>query len=270
MSRSFSLQLCQEAIELLVAQHFLSPSHTQATATAANHQKDSLSPTTAFSAFTRTLQTLSLFDWEEDPFIVDFSLSLAALGQEEREKETESKSEAETMNAEVRAKIAMRFRALRAAAAKEREKSGALSLSLPVALNPPMYFVSSCDKVLDFEPSLADKSPERVVLGLLVSASKATLKRIRRWLVRPDEALAAYLTERDGEDHEGEREELMSEAVRETVFHSEAVLRRCDFVLSFHRGITNAHPDKGPAFARLPVFANMTNRELLVNNVVVM
>ena len=260
--------LCHEAIELLVASTFLTVSgNTHSLSSSQSAAVVSAAPTTAFSAFIRTLEVLSTFDWEGDPFIVDFGRERVASLTPGAVTTVEQGSE---MTADVRASIALRFRAMRSAAEKEQDAHPHRP-PLPVSVNPPMYLVSSCDKVLGFEPALADKSPERVVLGMLVSASKATLKRVRRWLVSPDVCLSEYLAEREDVNVEGEREAaLYSDAIVHTVFHSEAVKRRCDLSLSFHKGVTNAHPDKGPVFARLPVFANMTNKELLVSNIVVM
>jgi hypothetical protein len=208
----FSGHFCQELLELLVAKEFIDTTNA---------------PSTPFSAFSRTLRTLSSHDWDEDAFIVDFS---------------------DEITSEVRARIVTRCRAVR---------TTATASNLPLIANPPMYIVSSCDKVNDFQPSLSHKTPERVVLGMIVNAARRSLSKIGELLENPASI-------------PNTPKSSFTDSVFRFLFVNNAVLRRCDHVFRFHKSIVCVDADEGPPFARLQVFSNMTTRELMLSNLVVL
>ena len=53
-------------------------------------------------------------------------------------------------------------------------------------LNAAMYVVSSADKAHGYYPSLAEKSPERVVLSAIVKAARLSADQLLAWMQRTD------------------------------------------------------------------------------------
>merc|ERR1719215_717022 len=117
--------LCHEAIEILVAYEYLNPSTLQP-------------PTSAMLGFYHALVRLCTHDWESDPLILDLSVN--------------EEGESVELNRADRLAIVEQFRALRSAAS-----SSSNSTSLPSSLNASMYIVTSCDKLLELNPSLLAK-----------------------------------------------------------------------------------------------------------------
>lgn len=201
--------------------------------------------TTFFSVIPR----LGDHNWDADPLIVD----LSGEGKEIRG------------NSAVQDLIVAQFRALRdtataaaagtgllAAEAGDSDGSPLAQLRVPERrrLNAAMYIVSSADKAHGYWPSLASKSPERVVLGLIVRAAKVSAERLLAWMQRPPSTTA-------------------SGAELDAVMADDAVLAKCDVVLKFNKSLVNRNPDEGPAFANLTVFANTPAAEVSPNSLVV-
>lgn len=56
--------------------------------------------------------------------------------------------------------------------------------------NAAMYVVSSADKAHEYYPSLAEKSPERVVLSAVVKAARHSADQMLAWMQRTDTVVA--------------------------------------------------------------------------------
>lgn len=174
------------------------------------------------------IDRLGSHDWEDDPFIVDIS------GVKE-------------ITADIRALIAMRFRAIRTAA-----KALPPTSPLPSSINPSMYFVSSSDKINNYEPALNSKSPERVVLTMITNAARNSVKLLKKWIEAPETSF-----------EEGDSSPV-------DLFSSDSILKRCNFHFQFSKLVSCSNVDKGPLCARLQTYANVTNKELLLSSLSVM
>lgn len=220
---NFSSHICIEVLELLVAYEFVHPSSIHP-------------PTTAFSAFHKALQRLVTHNWEEDPFIVDLS------------------GESKVINVEARTSIVTRFRA-----ARDSVKDVA-DAHLLNDINPAMYVVSSAEKINDFSPSYGSKTPEKVVLGIIINSARATLTKIKDLFENYFEiAEDEKVTSSSG---------IVDQQLISLIFESDAILNKCNYRFKFNKSIVNTNTDKGPLFARLQVFANTSTREITINNIV--
>eukprot|EP01039_Chlorochromonas_danica_P009781 gene9782-10816_t len=206
----FSNHLGQEAIELLVAQDFLQP--------VTMHP-----PSTVFSGLMRSLQRFATFNWDEEPFIVDFSTK-------------QDESVGEGIGAGDRATILMRFRAMRQTYQSLIESGQLLHPKSPYF--PSIYLVSSCDRLVGFEPDRKFLLPERVVLKIMIAAAQASLRRLKTY------------QEQSG----------VSSGEVEKALTSEAVLKKCDVVLSFHDGLCRT---------RVEIFANTPAKDLTLQRLII-
>lgn len=206
----FSNHLGQEAIELLVAQEFLQP--------VTMHP-----PSTVFSGLMRTLQRFATFNWDEEPFIVDFSTK-------------QDEAVAEGIGAGDRATILMRFRAMRQTYHSLIESGQLLHPKSPYF--PSVYLVSSCDRLVGFEPDPKFILPERVVLKIMIAAAQASLRRLKIYQEQSSVSLDAV----------------------EKALTSEAMLKKCDLVLSFHDGLCGT---------RVEVFANTPAKDLTLQRLII-
>jgi len=235
----FSGHLCLELIELIVAYEYL-------------HPFTALPPASPLSGFYRALLRLGDHSWDTDPLIVDLS----------------GESRQITGNAALQLQIVSQFRALRDAAAANNEvvDDAPAGSDLPAQvrrrLNAPMYVVSSADKAHNYWPSLATKSPERVVLGLIVRAAKVTSQRVLTWMQQSQ-------TNAKGNTDTVPTERVVEEVEVRDLMSSNAVLDNCDIILKCNKSIVNKTPDEGPAFANLTVFANTSPSEAALSNLVV-
>lgn len=139
-----------------------------------------------------------------------------------------------------RVKISLRFKSL-------REKG----------TGPSLYLVSSVEKLVDFEPSFCDEtSPSRVVLRLVVATAEKSLAALDLWV-------------RD--ERESRVTNLMDASMIQTL--ASATLRFAKPVVSSHRLKSGDElwdsVQKGPPFARLKVFSNMSGKETSYNNLIV-
>ena len=100
---------------------------------------------------------LSTYTWESDPLIVDLSDNNSII------------------TPAVHIEIINTFRAIRLTSSDPHHRHHH-------PLNMPMYIITSCDKVVDFEATLAVKSPEKAVLGMIVQAAKLSAKRLLSWM----------------------------------------------------------------------------------------
>jgi len=145
------------------------------------------------------------------------------------------------LSLEDRVKISSRFKSV-------REKGA----------GPSLYLVSSLEKAVDFEPSFCDEtSPSRVVLRLVVAAAEKALAALDLW-VREDE-------------RESRVTNLMDTSMIQTL--ASATLRFAKPVVSSHRLKSGIElwdsVQKGPPFARLKVFSNMSGKETSYSNLIV-
>lgn len=210
--------LAQEALECIVATEFLHPSSP-------------LPPSTASSAFLRSLQLLATFAWDEEPLIVDYSL-IAGVESEDVNGSSSSSSAPvsantavtkATMSSEVRTLIATRFRSSKTAAATLTPELRQQQMLLQQQVHPSMYIVTSADKVNEFEPWLKQKAPEPVVLHMVISAAQHTVSQLHHQHLHATTAASA------------------GSADLTSVFQSSStVLRKCQRVLHFHEHIVSA------------------------------
>lgn len=150
-------------------------------------------------------------------------------------------SGAQEITNDIKASITMRFRSIRTAAQSNPH------LASSSLANPSMYLVSSCDKMNNYIPSISSKAPERVVLKMIVNAARTSVTQLKQWMESPHS---------------------IDEPV--DIFTSDTILSKCQLVLSFHKSISCMDVDKGPQCARLQTYSNVTNKELLVSNLLVM
>lgn len=160
-------------------------------------------------------------NWDADPLVVDLS----------------GESKEISGNSVVQERIQAQFRTAREGL-KEGEEENGLGVHFRRRMNAAMYVVSSADKVHGYWPALAEKSPERVVLGLVVRAAKVSAQRLLGWMQGCGSA--------DGDE----------QAAIAEVMGDDAVLGKCQYVLRFNKSLLNKQPQEGPAFASLSVFAN--------------
>ena len=172
---------------------------------------------------------LSSHNWDSDPFIVDLSDSHSVISPL------------------VRVQIVNSFRAVRSSGEKDN------------TINPSMYIVSSSDKLVNFESTLATKSPEKVVLGMILQAAKLSAIKLHRWI-----SSAEYLPEQmDSErvaDYHAELASIMSNS---------SILSSCNIVAPFVKTIVSPCHLTGPPAARLAVYANLSAQESSSSNLLV-
>jgi len=122
------------------------------------------------------------------------------------------------------------------------------------AMNAPMYVVSSADKPHKYWPSLATRSPEKVVLAMIAKSARCSAMRLLEFMKQPqhdntsciDEQLFAIMS----------RRELMTKS---------------DVVLRFHKSLFSRDPARAPPpFARLNVYANTPVSESGLHSLIVM
>lgn len=213
----FSGHLSHEAMELIVAHEYLQPSTL-------------LPPASALAGFHRALGRIATHSWETDPLIVDLS------------------HEGEAITTSDKIEITAKFQAIRASG-----KQGTHASQRDIALNVPMYIVSSCDKLIGFSSSLALKSPEKVIFSLIVSAAKASAQRVLSW-VENDRALT---------------EEQLA-ANLHNIMYSATAMAACNVYLHLNPALFNTEDvTQGPAFARLKVFSNISPLEASIGSLVV-
>ena len=169
--------------------------------------------------------SLGNHNWDCEPFIVDLS------------------GDASDITSAVKIDIVNRFRLIRSQKV-HNDNSQAMG-----SLNAPMYIVSSCDKLIDFMPSLSSKSPEKVVLGIIVSAAQVSAKKLLNWI-------ASFTVD----SNDSQLEDIMS---------SETVLNNCNVIFKFHKASLNTNQAKGPLMARLNVYANLSSNDYSVNSLLV-
>ena len=178
-------------------------------------------------------------NWDADPLVVDLS----------------GESKEITGNSALQLQIVTQFRSVRdpaaVAALEEAAVSGDLDAAARRHLNAPMYIVSSADKAHGYWPSLAERSPERVVLAMIVRTAKLSAQRLLSWMQRSSSEAA------------------VEEAAIASVLGDRAVLDKCDVVLKVNKALLNKNPKEGPAFATLSVFANTSAAEASISNLVV-
>ena len=160
-----------------------------------------------------------------------------------------------TGNSALQLQIVTQFRSVRdpaaVAALEEAAVSGDLDAAARHHLNAPMYIVSSADKAHGYWPSLAERSPERVVLAMIVRTAKLSAQRLLSWMQRSSS------------------DAVVEEAAIASVLGDRAVLDKCDVVLKVNKALLNKNPKEGPAFATLSVFANTSAAEASISNLVV-
>jgi hypothetical protein len=161
-------------------------------------------------------------------------------------------------NAAAQLQIVTQFRSVRedsAAAALTGPEDGSAGQLDPQSrrrFNAPMYIVSSADKAHGYWPALAAKSPERVVLSMILRSAKASAQRLLAWMQS-----AGPLTEA-----------VESAAIAE-VMSSDGVLSKCDVILKVNKALLNKDPEVGPSFASLTIYANTPASEASPSNLVV-
>jgi hypothetical protein len=161
-----------------------------------------------------------------------------------------------TGNAAVQLQIVTQFRSVRedsaTAADAEDVAAGQLDPKSRRHFNAPMYIVSSADKAHGYWPALAAKSPERVVLGMILRSAKASAQRLLAWMQSADPMTEA----------------AESAAIAE-VMTGDGVLSKCDVILKVNRALLNKDPEVGPSFASLTIYANTPASEASPSNLVV-
>lgn len=116
-----------------------------------------------------------------------------------------------------------------------------------------MYIVSSSDKLIDYMPSLASRSPEKVVLTMIVAAAQASSKKLLSWI-------SSCVVD----DRADARNSQLAEIIT-----SDAVMNNCNVIFQFHKGVLNHSFSKGPLVARLNVFSNLSAADYAVNSLIV-
>lgn len=216
-SHYFTGHLCHEAIEIIVAYEYLNPTTLHA-------------PSSAMLGLYHALVRLSGHDWEADPLILDLS---RANGDEGISGLTRAD----------RLSVVDQFRAM-------RSSSSALSSSL----NATMYIVTSCDKLLDLSPFLlSHRSPEKVVLKMMVSAAEASASQLLQWMKMtpsPSSSSSALPS-------------------LSSIMSSHNMLASCNVVFQFHKSLFNPDVERGPPMARVTILSNLSASELSVGSLVV-
>ena len=127
------------------------------------------------------------------------------------------------------------------------------------AINPAMYIVSSSDKLVDFEPTLAAKSPEKVVLGMILQAAKLSAMKLHRWISSADYRPEQMNSERLADYH----------AELAGIMCNSSILSSCSIVAPFVKSIVNPCHLAGPPVARLAVYANLSAQESSISKLLV-
>lgn len=219
--------LCTELIELIVAHEFLHPSSCTP-------------PGSILTGFYRSLLRVAEHDWDSEPLVVDMTGEISA-------------------SPSLMLDIITNFRASRSHG-KERTSDGpqadcsspAWDASFLDAMNAPMYVVSSADKPHKYWPSLAARSPEKVVLAMIAKSARCSAMRLLEWMKQP-------------QHDDSSTDELLAIMSRR-----DAVMSRSDVVLRFHKSLFSRDPARAPPFARLNVYANTPVNEAGLHSLTVM
>jgi hypothetical protein len=195
-------------------------------------------PASALAALLHTLRLLSTFSWDSEPLIVDFGAAL----MDDSSKESivgGQQRPGDAISAATRLQIVERFRDMHSAAAAVG--------SAP----PPMYVVSSADRVLGYHSALAmdgGGGMERVVLTICVEAARESVAALHASLQASTLGLNSI--------------QQLARTAMCGGGRGTAVWSRFDCVLHFSRVLVNRiDPDRGPQFARLKVFTNLSAAE---------
>lgn len=219
--------LCTELIELIVAHEFLHPSSCTP-------------PGSILTGFYRCLLRVAEHDWESEPLVVDLSGEIST-------------------SPSVMLDIITNFRASRSHG-KERSSDGpqvdcsnpAWNASFLDAMNVPMYVVSSADKPHKYWPSLAARSPEKMVLTMIAKSARSSAMRLMQWIKQP------------------QHDETSTDELLAIMSRRDAVMSRSDVVLRFHKSLFCRDPARAPPFARLNVYANTPVSEAGLHSLTVM
>jgi hypothetical protein len=187
---------------------------------------------------------LTEHNWDADPLIVDLS----------------GESREIAGNSAVQLQIVTQFRSVRedsAVAAETQDGSssagaGQLDAQSRRRFNAPMYIVSSADKAHGYWPALAAKSPERVVLAMILRCAKASAQRLLAWM-----------------QSAGPMTEAAESAAINEVMAGDSVLGKCAVLLKVNKALLNKDPEAGPSFASLTIYANTPATEASPANLVV-
>jgi hypothetical protein len=119
-----------------------------------------------------------------------------------------------------------------------------------------MFIVSSCDKVANFETSV--KSPSKVVLRLIVTAAAGSLESLEVW------------TRDVGNVDESHIYEIMDSSVVGNFANLTIPFSKALFAIKRTSGLGVWDGTlRGPPFARLKLFSNMSTRETAISNLIV-
>lgn len=209
--------LCTELIELIVAHEFLHPSSCTP-------------PGSILTGFYRSLLRVAEHDWESEPLVVDMTGDISA-------------------SPSVMLDIVTNFRASRSHHHYKENTSSdgpqadcsspAWDASFLDAMNAPMYVVSSADKPHKYWPTLAARSPEKIVLAMIVRSARSSAMRLLEWMKQPHK-----------------HDDTSTDELLAIMSRRDAVMSRSDVVLRFHRSLFSRDPARAPPFARLNVYAN--------------
>ena len=175
---------------------------------------------------------LSSHSWESDPFIIDLSDNQSDITQSDR------------------VQIINSFREVRSS----KESDG--------PHNPAMFIISSTDKLIGFEPSLAAKSPEKPVLGMIVQAAKLSAMKLHRWMSSA-EYLPKNLISKDSLQWAEYQAELHG------IMCNSSILTTCSIAVPFTKPIINPNYLRGPPVSRLDVYTNLSPAESSISTLLV-
>ena len=120
---------------------------------------------------------------------------------------------------------------------------------------PSMYMVSSCDKVANYEVSV--EAPSNVVLRLIVTAAARSLSSLKFW------------TQDDGSVGDSHVYAIMDSSAVASFSNVTIPFSKALFASKRTSGLGFWDGTRGPPFARLKVFSNMSSREAGLSNLIV-